>query len=344
MKHSFTAVMLSALALASWSAYAQQRPTGDSKPSPDTPRAPAFYFPERLDWQHKRPNEVGMDVALVAEAVKAVVENEIAGNRDLALEQAASFGRTSRSIPSSARSSRGAPAGSIAHNGYIVAEWGEPMRVDMTNSVTKTFLTTVVGLAWQRGLIRDFERPRARLHAGRRRPLRRPSTIARSRGTICCVRRATGRGRSGASPTGPIDLRANVRRLAEPASCDEPGTHYKYNDVRVKCWRSRRSTSGAGRCPISCARSWIRSAPLRRGAGTATRIVGRNRRSENAVCRRRRPLGRRNAHQRLRHGALRLSLPAQRQMEGPPDRLGAWIEKARTPGPANDRTATPTGI
>ena len=51
---------------------------------------------------------------------------------------------------------RGPAGGLIARNGYIVAEWGEPGRVDVSNSVTKTFLTTVVGLAWQRGLIRDL--------------------------------------------------------------------------------------------------------------------------------------------------------------------------------------------
>ena len=38
----------------------------------------------------------------------------------------------------------------------IAAEWGDTARTDMTHSVTKTFLTTVVGLAWQRGLIRDL--------------------------------------------------------------------------------------------------------------------------------------------------------------------------------------------
>jgi CubicO group peptidase (beta-lactamase class C family) len=45
--------------------------------------------------------------------------------------------------------------GLVVHKGYIVAEWGDTMRTDMTHSVTKTFLTTMVGLAWQRGLIRD---------------------------------------------------------------------------------------------------------------------------------------------------------------------------------------------
>jgi CubicO group peptidase (beta-lactamase class C family) len=37
--------------------------------------------------------------------------------------------------------------------------WGEPHRVDMTFSVTKSFLSTTVGLAWDRGMIRDIHDP-----------------------------------------------------------------------------------------------------------------------------------------------------------------------------------------
>ena len=40
-----------------------------------------------------------------------------------------------------------------------MAEWGETTRVDMTFSVTKSFLSTVVGLLWQKGLIRDVTDP-----------------------------------------------------------------------------------------------------------------------------------------------------------------------------------------
>ena len=43
---------------------------------------------------------------------------------------------------------RGDQTGIIIHNGYIIAEWGEPSRVDMTHSVTKSFLSTTVGLAY----------------------------------------------------------------------------------------------------------------------------------------------------------------------------------------------------
>jgi 1-deoxy-D-xylulose-5-phosphate synthase len=38
-----------------------------------------------------------------------------------------------------------------------VAEWGDPARVDMTSSVTKSFLSTVVGLAYDRKMIRSLQ-------------------------------------------------------------------------------------------------------------------------------------------------------------------------------------------
>src|SRR5688500_11426120 len=50
---------------------------------------------------------------------------------------------------------RGDPSGLVIHRGYIIAEWGEPLRVDMTHSVTKSFLSIVTGLAVDKGLIRN---------------------------------------------------------------------------------------------------------------------------------------------------------------------------------------------
>ncbi len=50
---------------------------------------------------------------------------------------------------------RGGPAGLIIKNGYIVAQWGDVNRVDMTFSATKGFLSTVAGLAVDDGLIKN---------------------------------------------------------------------------------------------------------------------------------------------------------------------------------------------
>jgi CubicO group peptidase (beta-lactamase class C family) len=49
--------------------------------------------------------------------------------------------------------------GIIIRNGYIVAEWGDPNRIDMTFSVTKSFLSTVVGIAYDRKIIPNLNAP-----------------------------------------------------------------------------------------------------------------------------------------------------------------------------------------
>ena len=130
------------------------RPT----PAPRSAVAPAAapYFPDRFEWQHKKPDDVGMDPLRLDEAVKFAIANENPANRDLNLTLATTFGRSEPfDTPIGPVKARAPASGLITRHGYIVAEWGEPKRVDMTYSVTKTFLTTVVGLAWQRGLIRD---------------------------------------------------------------------------------------------------------------------------------------------------------------------------------------------
>ena len=131
------------------------RPSAQQASRPQT-AVPAPYFPERFNWQHKQPNDVGLNAALVDEAVKIAVAAETQAPRDLALAGTASYGREPFDTPVGPIAPRGPASGIVVKNGFIVAEWGEPLRVDMTFSVTKTFLTTTVGLAWQKGLIRDL--------------------------------------------------------------------------------------------------------------------------------------------------------------------------------------------
>ena len=54
---------------------------------------------------------------------------------------------------------RGGPAGMILKNGYLVTSWGDTQRVDMTFSVTKSFLSTTAGLAVDAGIITDVNDP-----------------------------------------------------------------------------------------------------------------------------------------------------------------------------------------
>ena len=183
-----------------------------------TAQAPATYFPERLDWQHKKPEDVGMNAGLVNEAVQLAIAADTPGTHDMTLFLKNSFGKEPFDTLVGPVKDRGPASGIITRHGYIVAEWGDPKRADIVNSVTKTFLTTVVGLAWQRGLIKDVNdyardyMPPTWICSSR-------STTRRSSGITCCGRRATGRGRSGASRTGPIGPSATRPTTGRSASC-----------------------------------------------------------------------------------------------------------------------------
>ena len=117
------------------------------------------YCPPAGQWEHRHPRDEGMDSTLLAAAIAYAQEHETALPRDLELEHYISFGREPNDTPIGPFKSRGEQTGIVVRHGYIVAEWGEPDRVDMTFSVTKSFLSTTVGLAWDRGLIADVHHP-----------------------------------------------------------------------------------------------------------------------------------------------------------------------------------------
>ena len=122
--------------------------------------AQPVYFPAPgAAWERRRPAEAGMDSALLAAAVAFALENESGSPRDLLENHRRSFGREPHGEPIGPFKDRGDAAGIILRHGYIVAEWGDPQRVDVTFSVTKSFLSTTVGLAYDHGLIRDVHDP-----------------------------------------------------------------------------------------------------------------------------------------------------------------------------------------
>lgn len=115
----------------------------------------AQYFPSTDTWERRAPEQVGLDSAAVNAAVAFALENESSGDRDLLANHERTFGREPHGEAVGPFRDRGDPAGIIVRGGYIVAEWGDPERVDVTFSVTKSFLSTTVGLAFDRGLIAD---------------------------------------------------------------------------------------------------------------------------------------------------------------------------------------------
>ena len=131
---------------------------------------------------------------------------------------------------------RGGPNGIVLRGGYIVAEWGDTRRADMTFSVAKSYLAVLAGLALARGLIRDIDDP-ARDYAlddGFAAPQNRGVTwrhllqqTSEWQGTLWGKadtidhNRDVGKSELGASEKG------QARELRPP------GTFWEYNDVRV---------------------------------------------------------------------------------------------------------------
>ncbi len=111
------------------------------------------YFPDKGLWVRSTPSERGLDNERLEKALDYAMENEYSGDRDLRVAILRSFGYEPYMEIAGPTKDRGGPAGIILKDGYIVAEWGDISRVDMTFSVTKSYLSTVVGLAYDEGLI-----------------------------------------------------------------------------------------------------------------------------------------------------------------------------------------------
>ena len=119
-------------------------------------RTPQPYAPGTV-WERRDPAQAGLDAAKLADAVQFAKERESRAPRDLEEAHYQTFGREPFGGAVGPFKPRGDATGLIVKNGYIVASWGDPERVDMTFSVTKSFVSTVVGLAVDRGLIRSID-------------------------------------------------------------------------------------------------------------------------------------------------------------------------------------------
>lgn len=122
--------------------------------------ATAAYYPDAGGaWEHRSPSQEGLDSVSLASAIAFAISNEAKNPRSMEENHYRTFGREPYGGAVGPFKDRGDPTGVILRHGYIVAEWGDPDRVDMTHSVTKSFLSSVVGLAWDRHMIRDLNEP-----------------------------------------------------------------------------------------------------------------------------------------------------------------------------------------
>ena len=197
------------------------------------------YFPPKHTWQTRSAQASGFDPKKLAAAIEFAKANETRLPEQLAkyvdvrdlpkVRSMYPFTREPFDEVIGPMQARGELTGLIIRHGYIVAEWGEPFRVDMTHSITKTFLSSTAGLAFDRKLIKDVS-DRVAPYV----PTDHFTSPHNSKITWDHLLRQSSwwRGELWGKPDWAD--RPGEQPWAEFArEAPEPGSQYKYNDVRV---------------------------------------------------------------------------------------------------------------
>ena len=204
-----------------WTACSQ----GDPGEGPAQVAESAAYVPGPADdWAEGDPGELGFSPPLLDSAVAFALAHETSMPVDLGDYLRDRFSGLDYQEIVGPTQPRGTVNGILLKDGLIVAEWGDTRRVDMTFSVTKSFLSTVGGLAWDRGMLGDLDDP-VRLvvdDGGYDGPQNRDITWRQT-----FQQTSEWEGTLFGKPD-QADRREGVDRELHP-----PGTFWEYNDVRV---------------------------------------------------------------------------------------------------------------
>ncbi len=189
--------------------------------------APTFYTPSsgRDGWERRLPGDVGMDAALLQEAVEYAQAHE---TTDIPEDPGAylreRFAGLAHQEIVGPTTTRTGVNGIVVKDGYIVAEWGDTDREDMTFSVTKSYLSTVAGLAWADGLVPQLDDPMAASLPDSLFPDERSRAITWRN---LLQQTSEWEGTLFGKPD-TADRREGIDRALHA-----PGTFWEYNDVRV---------------------------------------------------------------------------------------------------------------
>ncbi len=204
------------------------------------PSAAADYFPPKGDgWATHTPAQERLDAARLKAAIDFAISAEpkyppeLARNadiRDLRISVPLKYAKEPFNSPIGPLKPHAPANGIIIRHGYIVAEWGATRDVDMTFSVTKTFVSSVAGVAFDKGMIRnindrviDYVQPTPDFALPHNQPITWNDMLRQQSGWIGTL---WGKPWWADRPTGEA--------WSELAKGPPPvGKEWKYNDVRV---------------------------------------------------------------------------------------------------------------
>jgi CubicO group peptidase (beta-lactamase class C family) len=219
-----TTTLLLLLATSLLACQPQPRQAGSASTSSHSTQS---YFPGKGDdWAQKKPEEAGMDAALLQQAVAWAQTQETTQMAPDFSTQKEIFGEPLGPLPSS----RAATNGLILRHGYIVAEWGDTRAADPTYSVAKSVLSTLLGLSLDKGLIKNITDPVASYitDGGYDSEQNRQVTWEHH-----ARQTSEWEGELWGKKHDFVGKEQFGRGERKPRALQEPGTYYEYNDTRV---------------------------------------------------------------------------------------------------------------
>jgi CubicO group peptidase (beta-lactamase class C family) len=199
------------------------------------------YVPPKGSWERRTPAELGFDPAKLAEAMAWAKQQVNDMPKDFST-QAKIFGTPLGPLPKTRADSNCV----VLRHGYIVAEFGDVEAVDPTFSVAKSYLSTLLGLTIDRGLIGNVdERVAERVHDGGYDSEHNAKVTWRHHVT----QTSEWEGTLFSKPSTFIGKEAFGNAASKPRDIQEPGSFYEYNDVRIN------------RMALSMLRLWKRPLP-----------------------------------------------------------------------------------
>lgn len=202
----------------------------------DTPQSAATqdhsdYFPPRGEWADISALDAGFNPQRLAAAVSLAEASTVLEPRDLGVAIRNSYEDREpdyRVLGPTGERNQG--SGVILSGGRMVAQWGDTRQPEMTFSVVKSYLSTIASLAWRDGLIADLDQAVHQLVRG---PL-----FDSAHNQKITWRHLLNQTSDWSGELWDVDDWADRPVGDNPAqwpnrNLHEPGSHYKYNDVRV---------------------------------------------------------------------------------------------------------------
>lgn len=188
------------------------------------------YFPDG-EWQTRQPSEVRMKKDVIDSAIRFALANEVKIDKDLRIANMKAYVNEPDYKIIGPMRDRGKPTGLIIKNGYVIAKWGDPDRVDMTFSVTKSYLSTIAGLGIDQGLLKSIDEPvnkyvwDDKFESPHNRKITWRHLLTQSSDWSGCL--------FGLCDWADRPPREGSIDDWKSRKLNEPGTVYEYNDVRV---------------------------------------------------------------------------------------------------------------